>query len=64
MGRIKRKYYWLDESIIRKAQKLFGVKSETEAVQKALEMSVFQEEAAKAWRENAGYGGVKDLYAR
>ena len=64
MSRLKRKNYWLDETIIKKAQKLFQVKSETEAVQKSLELAVFQEEASRAWRENAGKGGVEDLYAR
>ncbi|HUK57384.1 MAG TPA: hypothetical protein VLY20_12080 [Nitrospiria bacterium] len=64
MGQLKRKNYWLDETTIKKAQKLFGTKSETEAIQKALEMAVFQEEAAKAWKENAGYGGLVDLNGR
>lgn len=64
MGSLKRKNYWLDEAVIRKAQKLFGAKSETEAIQKALELAVFQEEAVKAWKENAGYGGIEDRYAR
>ncbi len=64
MGQLKRKNYWLDETMIKKAQKLFRTKSETEAIQKALELAVFQEEAAKAWTENAGRGGVEDLYAK
>ena len=64
MRQLKRKNYWLDETAIKKAQKLFRAKSETEAIQKALEMAVFQEEAAKAWRENAGLGGIEDLYAK
>ena len=63
MGQLKRKNYWLDETIIKKAQKLFRAKSETEAIQKALKLAVFQEEAAKARRENTGRGGIEDLYA-
>ncbi len=61
MGQVKRKNYWLDEATIKKAQKLFGARTETEAIQKALELTIFQEEAAKAWRDNAGYGGIVDL---
>lgn len=64
MGQLKRKNYWLDESTIKKAQKLFGSRSETEAIQKALEMTVFHEEAARAWKENTGYGGIEELHAR
>jgi len=64
MGQLKRKNYWLDEVTIKKAQRLFGAKSETEAIQKALELAVFQEDAAKAWKENAGCGGVENLYAK
>ncbi len=62
--KLKRKNYWLDEATIKKAQKLFGAKSETEAIQKALELAILQEEGAKAWRENAGYGGVEDSDAK
>jgi hypothetical protein len=64
MKPLKRKNYWLDETTIKKAQKLFGARSETEAIQKALEMAVFQKEAAKAWSDNAGYGGIEDLNGR
>ena len=60
MNRLKRKNYWLDETMIKKAQKLFEATSETEAIQKSLELAVFQEEAAKAWKDNAGRGGIKD----
>lgn len=35
-----------------------------EAVQKVSDQARFQEEAARAWMENAGVGGVEDLYAR
>jgi len=64
MEQLKRKNYWLDEVTIKKAQKLFGVKSETEAIKRALELAVFQEDALKGWKENAGRGGVEDLYAK
>jgi hypothetical protein len=62
MRQLKRKNYWLDETTIKKAQKLFRAKSETEAIQKALELAIFQEEAARAWKENAGQGGIEEIY--
>jgi len=64
MKALKRKNYWLDEAKIKKVQQLLKAKTETEALQKALDLILFQEEAAKAWIDNAGMGGVEDLYAR
>ncbi len=64
MKALKRKNYWLDESKIKRVRRLLKAKTETEAVRKAIDLVLFQEEAAKAWVENAGVGGVEDLYAR
>ncbi|OGQ56154.1 MAG: hypothetical protein A2W66_08800 [Deltaproteobacteria bacterium RIFCSPLOWO2_02_56_12] len=64
MKALKRKNYWLDETKIKKVRRLLKAKTETEAVQKAIDLVLFQEEASKAWVENAGVGGVEDLYAR
>ncbi|MBI2347321.1 MAG: hypothetical protein HYV05_01570 [Deltaproteobacteria bacterium] len=64
MRSLKRKNYWLDERKIRKVRRLLKAKTETEAIQKAVDLVLFQKEAAKAWVENAGVGGVEDLYAR
>ena len=64
MKALKRKNYWLDETKIKKIRRLLKAKTETEAVQKAIDLVLFQEEATKAWGENAGVGGVEDLYAR
>jgi hypothetical protein len=64
MKSLKRKNYWLDEAKIKKVQRLLRAKTETEAIQRAIDLVLFQKEAAKAWIENAGVGGVKDLYAR
>jgi hypothetical protein len=62
MKSLKRKNYWLDEKKIKKAQRLLKAKTETEAIQKAIDMVLFQKEATRAWVENAGAGGVQDLY--
>lgn len=64
MKGLKRKNYWLDEAKIKKVQRLLRAKTETEAIQRAIDLVLFQKEAAKAWIENAGVGGVEDLYAR
>lgn len=64
MKSLKRKNYWLDEAKIKKVQRLLRAKTETEAIQRAIDLVLFQKEAAKAWIENAGVGGVEDLYAR
>ncbi len=61
MKTLKRKNYWLDEAKIKRARRLLKAKTETEAIQKAIDFVIFQEEAAKAWVENAGVGGVEDL---
>lgn len=64
MRALKRKNYWLDEAKIKKVQRLLKAKTETEALQKAVDLVLFQQEALRAWVENAGVGGVEDLYAR
>jgi hypothetical protein len=64
MRALKRKNYWLDENKIKKVRRLLNARTETEALQKAIDLVLFQKQAAKAWIENAGVGGVEDLYGR
>ena len=64
MKGLKRKMYSLDEAKVKKLRRLLKTGSETEAVHKAVDLVLFQQEAVKAWIENAGAGGVEDLYAR
>ncbi|HEY7217375.1 MAG TPA: hypothetical protein VH985_03210 [Candidatus Binatia bacterium] len=54
----------MDEAKIKKAQRLLKAKTETEALQKAIDLVLFQQEATKAWVENAGAGGIENLYGR
>jgi len=56
MEALKRKNYWLDETKIKKVRRLLKAKTETEAIQKAIDLVLFQEEATKAWVENAVHG--------
>ena len=64
MKALKRKNYSLEEAKVKKLRRLLRTNSDTEALQKAVDLVLFQQEAAKAWIENAGAGGVEDLYAR
>jgi hypothetical protein len=64
MKSLKRKTYSLEEAKIKKLRRLLKAKSDTEALHKAVDLVLFQKQAAKAWMENAGAGGVEDLYAR
>ena len=63
MKALKRKNYSLEEAKVKKLRRLLRTKSDTEALHKAVDLVLFREEAAKAWIENAGAGGVEDLYA-
>ncbi|OGQ79690.1 MAG: hypothetical protein A3F90_18710 [Deltaproteobacteria bacterium RIFCSPLOWO2_12_FULL_60_19] len=39
-------------------------KAKNKIVQTTIDTALFQQEAVRAWVENAGVGGVEDLYAR
>jgi Arc/MetJ family transcription regulator len=50
----KRKNLYLDESVLKKARKILGAKTETEAVEKALQRIIFEEEYWRAFTELEG----------
>lgn len=54
----KRKNYLLDETRIKRVQKIFKVKTETEAIQKALDLVVFQKDILKSLEKVKGKGHV------
>jgi Arc/MetJ family transcription regulator len=45
---VKRKNYYLDEKVIKQAQKVLGTKTETETIQKALELVADEARLAQA----------------
>jgi len=45
---VKRKNYYLDEAAIKQAQRVLGTKTETETIQKALELVVDEARLAQA----------------
>ena len=59
---IKRKNYYLDERKIRRAKSILGAKTETEAVDAALDLVVFRKEILNSLEKVAGKGGVEKVF--
>ena len=59
---VQRKNFYLRTDTLKKAQKALGAKTETETVERALELVVFQEDALKAFRELCEKGEVEDVF--
>ena len=64
MKALKHKNYSLEEAKVKRLRRLLRTNTETEALRRAVDFVLFQQEAVKAWIENAGAGGVEDLYAQ
>jgi Arc/MetJ family transcription regulator len=47
-GTVKRRNYYLDEAAIKQAQRILGTKTETETIQKALELVADEARLAQA----------------
>jgi len=56
---IKRKNYYLDEIKIMKVKKILGTKTETETLDKALELILFRTELLESLKKISGKGGVQ-----
>jgi hypothetical protein len=59
---LKRKNYYLDEKKIRRVRAILGTKTETEAIDAALNLVVFRKEILKSLEKVAGKGGVEKLF--
>ena len=57
----KRKNYYLDERKIRRARAILGAKTETEAIDAALDLVVFKQDIIKSLEKVAGKGGVEKI---
>lgn len=59
---LKRKNYYLDEAAIKQVQRVLGTKTETETIQRALELVVDETRLAKALKEllDKGKGHIHD----
>jgi hypothetical protein len=59
---LKRRNYYVDENKIRRAQAILDAKTETEAVDAALNLVVFRREILKSLEKVAGKGGVEKVF--
>jgi hypothetical protein len=59
---LKRKNYYLDEKKIRRVRTILGVKTETEAIDTALNLVVFRKQILKSLENVAGKGGVEKIF--
>ena len=59
---LKRKNYYLDERKIRRAKAILGAKTETEAIDAALDLVVFRSEILTSLEKVAGKGGVEKVF--
>ena len=58
----KRKNYYLDEKKIRRVRTILGAKTETAAIDAALDLVVFRKEILKSLEKVAGTGGVEKVF--
>jgi len=56
---IKRKNYYLDEAKIKKIQKILGTKTETETINKAMDIIMFRADLLGSLKKVSGKGGVQ-----
>jgi len=66
---VKHKHYALDETKIKRAQKLLGAKTETETIERALEQVISEHERQRrAWVATERFiksgGTIKDVFGR
>jgi hypothetical protein len=59
---MKRKNYYLDETKIRRVRTILGAKTETEAIDTALNLIVFKKNILKSLEKVAGKGGVEKIF--
>jgi hypothetical protein len=59
---LKRKNYYLDEKKIRRVKTILGTKTETEAIDAALNLVVFRKEILRSLEKVAGKGGVEKIF--
>lgn len=61
---VQRKNFYLRVDTLKKAQKALKARTETEAVERALELVVFQEDALTAFRTLCEKGEIDDVFGR
>jgi hypothetical protein len=61
---IRHKHLKLDQGKIDRAKRLFGVKTEQETIEIALDLALAEEPLLKVHRSVRGVGGITDVYGR
>ncbi len=59
---VKRKNYYLDETKIKGAQKILQAKTETETIDRALDLVLFRKEILDSLEKTKGKGKVEKIY--
>ncbi len=59
---VKRKNYYLDETKIKDAQKILEAKTETETIDRALDLVLFRKEILNSLKKTKGKGKVEQLF--
>jgi Arc/MetJ family transcription regulator len=60
--KVVRKNMRLRQDLIDRAKRVLGTKTETETVERALELVTFRQEVMEGIERIAGTGGVEDIY--
>lgn len=61
-NKVVRKNMRLRQDLIDRAKRVLGTKTETETVERALELVTFRQEVIDGIERIAGTGGVEDVY--
>ena len=59
---LKRKNYYLDERKIKRAKTILGARTETQAINAALDLVVFRKEILESLEKVAGKGGIEKIF--
>lgn len=62
MGTMVKKTILLDQDYIDRAVKIFGVKTEKEAVNKALELAIIDNDIIQVHKEIGGRGEIEEVF--
>ena len=59
---VKRKNFYLDEKKIRRVQRILGAKTETETIDRSLDLVLFRKEIRESLKKVAGKGGIEKVF--
>ena len=59
---VKRKNFYLDEKKIRRVQRILGAKTETETIDRSLDLVLFRKEIRESLRKVAAKGGIEKVF--